>query len=89
MRRQPSASELAKRRLARSQQQMTYRCKVCNSVVTKNYDHVGDCDLPGGCSGTFTHQDGDRAPRATRSCRLRFGDVPHRHVVTDPATPSR
>jgi len=59
--------------------EILYRCLECNAPLTKNYDHVGDCG-GGDCSGTFNHPIDDRALARSRTCSLRFKDVPHRGV---------
>jgi hypothetical protein len=30
-------------------------CRTCHGEVRKLYNHVGDCDTPGACTGTFEH----------------------------------
>ena len=44
----------------------THRCIWCNGLLRKMFDHVGDCERAGACSGTFEHVGAEKCPRRGR-----------------------
>jgi hypothetical protein len=64
-----------------------HHCKRCKQPVEMHYDHVGDCDKPGACSGTFRHKISLVAHlsdlfgvKKLRRCDLAFENLTHDQV---------
>jgi len=57
------------------------RCRTCDGLVQKNYDHVGSCSLD--CFGTFTH-----ARPLAKPCAFSTVDIGHGAVIRVPIVPT-